>query len=1029
MRITEIVVKRPVSALVVILAIILFGITSILGMPQELTPEMNMPMLVVYTVYPSAGPEDVEKLVSQEVEGAISSLSGIDTVYSYSMDSVSMVMMQYEYGTDMDVAYTDVKERIDSITNTLPSTAQRPVVIEMDMNAMETMTLSVRSSNTENLLGLVEDEVAPEFQKLSTVADVNVSGGREEYVRVQLMEDKLKQYGITMNSVVNSLSSADFSIPSGEADYGSQSLGVRSSVEYRTAQALENLPISLSGGGVIRLGDVAEVSMSHKTATSVSRYNGEENISIGLQKRQSASAVSMSRQAREVIDLLNEDNAEYHIDIVNDNSETIQDSIMTVAETLVLSIFLSMLVLFVFLGDIRASLIVGSSMPISLLVAFILMSQMGFTINIVTMSSMVLGVGMMVDNSIVVMDSCFKSKSRQRDFVEAALEGSKFVLGSIIGSTITTVVVFFPLAVMEGLSGQMFMPLGFTIIFALVASLFSAMTLVPLFFVQFQPVEKRRAPAARLLKKVELAYGRLLKRLLRRKKTVFAGTVGLIGASLLIFTQLNMELMPAIDQGIVTISLSTRPGLQLESIDEMALQLETMVGQHPDVDTYSMTVGGSGMTAMLGGGSSASITAYLKEDRDMDTNEVVDQWREQTKDMVNGEVDVSALSMTDQISTANISVNLQGNDLDTLKAFAAEVEAMMDQQPGMISVSSTVESPSPQAEIVVDPMRAAAVGYTPMQVAQNINMALSGVETVSMKNDGQEYAIWVEYPPDRYTDVTDLENMVLVTPYGSSVALMDIADIQFTDTPQMITREDGQYLVTLTGVPEDEQRFAVDEAVTQALEAMVFPKGAELADSSMEEMMMDEFTALGQAILIATWLVFMVMTIQFESIRHSLMVMLCIPFSMIGSFALMILSGVTISMVSLLGFLILIGTVVNNGILFVDTANHYRTSMPLTTALVYTGRMRLRPILMTTLTTVLSMLPMAFATGSAEMMRGLALVVIGGMTVSTVLTLLFLPTFYLIIDGDIQKRQARKAKREERKQQRLLAAEAKHIST
>lgn len=1018
MKITEVIIRRPVSAIVIILGIAVFGIMSLFSMPQELTPEMEMPYLLVSTIYPGAGPEDVEKLVTREVEGAVGSLSGIKSVSSYSLENASLVLLQYEYGTNMDMAYTDTKEKLDRLDNTLPDTSQKPIVIEMNMNAMDTMSLSVRSSSGENMLAYIEEEIVPEFEKLSSVADVSVSGGQEEYVRIELMEERLQQYGITMNTVINSVSTADFSIPSGTADYGSQDLSVRSSVEYKTISALENIPIPLGGGNIIRMGDVAKVYSTVKDADSLSRYNGEDNISVGIQKRQSASAVSVSRQVRKVIDEINAENNDLHIDIVNDNSDTIQSSLSSVGTTLILSVFLSMLVLYIFLGDIKASLIVGSSMPVSLMVAFILMNMMGYTLNIVTMSSLVLGVGMMVDNSIVVLDSCFKSTtSKDSDYIESAIAGTKFVLGSIIGSTATTVVVFFPLATLAGMSGQMFGPLGFTIIFALVASLLSAMSLVPLFFVQFQPRERRTAPAALLLKKLERGYSRLLRKLLGKKKTVLAASLAMMAVAIFLGSQLNVELMSDVSQGIITISLDTRPGLKLEKIDSLVRQVETIVSQHPDVDHYTITAGGSGMNALMGSGS-ASVTAYLKDKQKMETDDVIEQWRRETKHIRDCDIEISATSMM-SMTTDTVEVNLQGSDLDVLREFVGEVVDVFHQNPDIITVTSTVADPSPQAEIVVDPMKAAAYNLTPMQVATNVNMALSGKETVKIRQNDQDYAIFVEYPPGKYNTVSDLYNMLIVSNTGSLVALNTIASIEFTDTPQTILREDNQYIVTVTGTPTVAAKFTAPQQINAAVAEMEFPKGVELARNTQDEMMMEEFTALGIAIATAVLLVFMVMAIQFESVKHSLMVMICIPFSMIGSFIFMFIAGTTVSMTSLLGFLILVGTVVNNGILFVDSTNEYRKSMSVETALISTGRNRLRPILMTTLTTVLSMLPLSLGIGDGgEMMQGLGIVVIGGLIVSTLLTLLLLPTFYLMIDGNSEKKERRRQKRLDKQRKR-----------
>jgi len=1014
LKLTALIIKRPVSAIVIILAIVLFGLTSILGMPQELMPEINFPMLVISTTYPNAGPSDVEKLVTNTIEGAVASLSGIKTVQSISMENTSLVLVEYEYGTNMDRAFAAASERLDLVSGQLPDDAQKPIVIEIDINAADTMTLSVRSEGSENLLRYVQDEIVPEFEKLSTVADLSVSGGREEYIRVELMEDRLSQYGVSMSRITDALRTADFSMPSGTADYGSQSLNVRISAKYNTIRALENIPLSLGSGDTIRLSDVAAIDYAIRDAGSVSRYNGEENIRLGIQKRQMSSAVSVSRQVRGVIDAINTNNDGITIDIVNDNSETIQDSIMSVSQSIILAVVLSMLVLFLFLGDIKASLIVGSSMPVSLLVSFILMSIMGFSLNVITMSSMVLGVGMMTDNAIVVLDACFKARGRDKTFADSVMEGMKFVLGAIAGSTITTMVVFLPLAMIPGLSGQLFTPLGFTIIFALLASLFSAITLIPLFFVQFRPRQREHAIGNRMIRKLEAAYAGLLRRILNRKVLAAVVSVLMIAGCAFLATQINMELMPATDQGIVNISVETRPGLNLEKIDEILLNLEEIVKDHPDVERYSARAGRSGginLMAMNSGGG-ASVSVYLKKDREMSTNDMVELFREQTKNWLNCVITVSSESMTAGMSSGDVTISLNGKDLEALRSFVGEIEAEVSKNPDVVTVTSSVAAPTPQAEIVIDSLKAAAVGFTPMMLAGNVNAVLSGAEaTQLLMQDDRNYKIRVEYPHGKYETVSDLSHLILTSPMGTSVPLLDIASIEFTDIPQSIVREDNQYYVSVTVTPRHEARFEAAADIHQRVADMDFPHNITLRADPQAEMMNEEFGALFIAIFAGIWLIFMVMAIQFESVKHSLLVMICIPFSVIGAVALMYLTNVTLSMTSLLGFLILVSIVVNNGILFVDGTKKYRKSMDITTALIYTGRNRLRPIIMTTMTTILSVLPMLFATGNAAMMSGLATVIIGGLTVSTILTLLLLPTFYLIIEGSDEKRQKREEKR------------------
>lgn len=997
-KLTKMIAGRPISAIAIIVAVIVFGILSAAGMGQELIPEMEMPTMVVQTTYVGASPQDVEKLLTNKIENAVGTLSGIKTVSSTSMENASVVVLQYEFGVNMDTAYNDLSERLGRIADDLPEDAGSPVIMEMSMTSSQTMTLSVQSATHQDLRNYVENDIKPEFEKLSSVAEVSVSGGQEEYIRVELVAEKLEQYGITMNAVISAVASADLSMPAGNIDYGHQSASVRSAVEYSNTEQLKSIPITLPGGGAVRLADVAKISDALQDADSLSRYNSDDNITIGLQKRQSSSAADVSKQAVKVVEQLREDDPSISINIVSDEKDTIQSSIQSVLVTLILAVLISMGILYLFLGDLRASLIVGSSIPTSLLIALMLMSLSGYTLNLVTLSAMVMGVGMMVDNSIVVLDSIFKADLHGKTPLERAIEGTKFVINSIIGSTITTVVVFLPMAVLSGMAGQMLSPLGFTIVFSLVASLFSAITLVPLFFVQFKPRDNKKAPVAFLLKKLERGYTRLLRKILPKKKTVLTISLAFIVLSVFLATQLNIEMFTSNDEATVAIDVEMRPGLQLESQNNIILGLEEMVAAHPDVDRYITTVNDGGQ-----------IMTYLKDDRELDTNEVVEQWRSESKDILDCNISINAYTMTSALTSDDIEINLKGSDLEPLREVSKQVEQIFRSNTNIISVNSALESGSPQAEIDIDPVKAAAYRLSPTEVASNVAMRLSGVEATTMSQDGNDYAVRVEYPEGRFDNLAGLQGMVIVSSTGSAVPLTAVADIRMSSASMPIKREDNQYLVTVTGTPVQAAKFTAQNEINEQVQLLELPEGVAFAASSMDTMMMDEISSLLIAIVVAIMLVFLVMTIQFESFKYSLMVMICIPFCMIGSFSFMFLSGTTISMMALLGFLILVGTVVNNGILFVDTTNEFRKTMDVQTALIHTARHRLRAILMTTLTTVLSMVPLALAIGEgSEMMQGLGVVVIGGMTASTLLTLLFLPTFYMIIDGFGKKRSPKK---------------------
>jgi len=971
----------------------------------------------------------VENLVTREIENAASALDSVTTIMSYSMENISLVIIQYEYGTDLRRAYSDVSERLDSLAMSLPDESNSPIVMEMNINSMPTMTLSVSSETQENLLYYVEEEVVPQLEKLSSVAGVDVYGGLEDYIRVEIREELLREHGISINNVVAAVSNVDYSAPLGTLDFGDIDISVRTEVRYQTVEALRSVPITLMTGDIIRLSDVAVIHMSTRDATSISRMNGNDDISIDINMRQTASADRVSADVTRAIAAITAENPDITVTVVNDNSDMISSSLNSVAQTMAMAIGLSMIVLFLFFGDIRASLIVGSAMPVSLLITFIFMNFMGYSLNIVSMSGLVIGVGMMVDNSIVVIDGCFKGRAKKDSFTDSAVKGTKYVLLSIFAGTLTTVVVFLPLATIQGLSGQLFGPLGFSIVFALTASLFSAITLVPLFFVQFKPIERNNSKPAKIFRKIENGYAKMLGLILGKKKTVFTATAIIMVISVFLSRSINFELMPSVDEGTISIAVDTKPGLKLEHIDAILTELEDMVAAHPDVERYSLTGGGGGFGAILGGGS--TLTVYLYSDRNMQTAEIIEQWRMETRDIVDADIDISSTSMMDMgaMQGDNAAVLMRGDSLEGIRQASALVEEVMNGHPDILRVSSTLDRANPQMEVIVDPLMAASRNMSPQMVTAAVYSAINGMQASEILIDGHNYEIWVEFPEGRYESAGDITNMMLTSATGELIPLADIATIGFSDTPQTIMRDDGQYVVTVTGVQTAAARSSAQEEIDAAVAQLTFPDDVEIGQTLGTEMMNEEFMALGMAIITSVLLVFMVMAIQFESIRHSLMVMVCIPFAAIGALLLLFLTGSTISMVSLLGFLILVGTVVNNGILYVDTVNRYRETMDLQTALLDAGRTRLRPILMTTLTTALSMVPLAMGLGQGgQIMQGLGVTVIGGLSASTLLALLFLPTFYQVIEGNPEKRAERKRKRLERREEKVAEQERIHAS-
>lgn len=995
MGITRFVLKRPVTVLMALLCLIVFGISSVFNATLEQMPDMDQPMMIIMANYSGASPEDMDELVTQLIEEQVSTLEGVKSMSSTTSEGRSMIMLEYDYDTDMDEAYSDLTKSLNSIRD-LPDDVE-PTVMEMNKNAQASMMLTIANPSQENLYDYVDQKIVPELEKLSTVAEVSTMGGSSEYIKIELMSDMMEQYNVSISDIKSAMSAANLSYPSGSAESGNLDLSVSTLTQHDTLDELLEMPITVSGNKIVYLEDIAVVSYAEEQKGGVSRYNGEETISISLTKQQSSTAMDLSKQVQKIIKSLQNDDDDLTITVARDEADSIQDSLKDVAETMAMAVVISMIIIFLFFGDFKASMIVGSSIPTSILMSLIVMTRAGFTLNIITMSGLVLGVGMMVDNSIVVLESCFRAMDKQQDkgalgYAKAALEGTNIVVASIFGSTVTTCVVFIPLVFLNGMSGQMFGAMGYTIVFCMCASLLSAIAIVPLCYMMYKPKERSSAPATRPLTFLQDAYRKIMPVLLKHKAIVMLASVGIIVATVFLTSGMQTELMTADDTGTVSVSIETRPGLITEQADAILAEAESIVAAHEDVESYMLRYNND----------KGTITAYLKDDRKMSTDEVVSQWENEMADLENCTITVEAsTSMSMMGRSRGYEAILKGTQYDELQEVSNEIVNELIARDDVKNVHSSIENTAPVVAVKVDPVSASAEGLTAAQIGTMIKQMLDGEEVTTLKVDGQEISVKAEYPEDQYRTVPQLERIILKKPSGGYVALSDVAEIYYKDSPSSIEKEDKSYQITISADYVDSSSSAavktkIDNEVISPNLTGTIVRGT----NSRDRMMQEEFSGLYNAIAVAVFLIFVVMAAQFESPKFSFMVMTTIPFSLVGSFGLLKLTGVSMSMTSILGFLILVGTVVNNGILYVDTVNQYRMEMPLRKALIEAGATRMRPIMMTSLTTILSMLPMAMAFGSSgSTTQGLAVVNIGGLSVGVLVALFILPVYYALMNG------------------------------
>ena len=1015
MKFVQTILRRPMSVFLLIMAVVVFGSAALTGMPLEYMPDMEMPMELVMVTWPGADADSVDRLLSQPIEDEVQSLSDISSVNTYSYDNYTMVQLTYNYGVDMDEVYSDLKNAMDNLKSDLPSDCGDPTIMELSADYMPTMSLSATAPEGVNVSDYLNDTVVPVVERVSGVAKVEVSGTQEEYLRVVLDEAALRQYKLSISQVAAAIAAADFDMPVGDVTMGTQDITLGAYGNVEIDPDFRDLPIQTPSGETVMLDDISTFfNLYKKDAESVSRYNGADSVMLQITKQDSASTVEVCRDVTDALKQFQGDG--FGFDMVYNEGDSVLETLGEVLKTLITGVVLTMLVLLLFFGDWRASLIVGISMPLSILLAVILLNFAGFSIDLMTGTSLIIAIGMIVDNSIVILESCMRSRAKGLTFREAAAEGTSTMLMSILAGTLTTVVVYVPLAMAEGMVGMMSRPLSWTILLTMLCSFLSAIVVVPLAFVLLQPKEKEDLPINRLLEKMRKGYRRIMPGLLKHPGRVVLVGVAAFAAAIALMTQMEFVMMPDNYDGSIELTANFRSGTKLEVMDAKVKQIEDALLADDAFEKVTLSISND----------AATFTAYGKDGGKRTSGEAVEIYTDLFNGMAGMDVSVTPTSSDSDMSAMSSSANtktvtLAADDMTALEQSAGQVEEAMKQIPGVIRISNAFDQSRVKGRLVIDSQKALAAGTSESSVAMQVYYLLNGLTATTVDYGDSEYDVILEYPEGKYDDITSLLDYPISTQSGRMVTLRDIAEVEYITTLPTITRQDGKYTATVTATTTDASKYTASSAIDDAVSQLDFPDGAGIGKSMMEDLQDDEVQHISTALLSAVFLVFLVMGIQFDSPRLSIMVMMCIPLSLIGSIGLVFLAGRPMSLVGLMGFLMLVGIAVNNGIYLVDGTNQLRRTMPLGEALVEAGTTRLRPILMTTLTTCISMVPMMFSNDSGMgMMKDMAYIVVGGLVASTILAMFLMPAFYLVIrrentDGTKKKglfRRRRKAEEE-----------------
>lgn len=1012
--------------IMVLVAVLILGAVSIVGMPQALMPDIEYPYAMAMVTYPGAGPEEIDTLITDPMEESFASVEGVKEMYSMSMENVSIVMLEFDMDIDMNFATLDMREKLSLVQNTFPDDASSPTIMKVNMNAVPVMQIYAYSDkSTSELAQYLDDNIIPRFERISGVASVSMLGNTEAQISVDFDQDKLTGYGLSMSTISSLLQAENISLPSGTVENGSQEVIVRTYGEFESVEEISNMPVPLTDGSVITLKDVANVYLEDSEPDSVSRLDGKSAIAMGITKSSEGNIVELSDDVQAAMEKIqNELGDDIKFVVGFDQADFIRDSIRSVAQTAVEGALLAVIVIFLFLRNVRSTLIIAISIPTSVFGTFCLMKVCGMSLNLITLGALTLAIGMLVDNSVVVLENIFRRNRLGLNAVDAAIDGSKEVGLAVAASTFTSVVIYLPIALSGGLSGMMFKDFCITIMGALLISLVVSLSVVPMlcsklldgsvsqeyvrigrFFYRYKIVNHFAA----FIDSLTEGYKSVCHWILKRRKRILALLLLIFVVSISLVSLVGWELIPETDEGSFSISADLPYGTSLEEKDAFLTPIEEYCLQLPEVEHITLSAGGSA-TILSSDSNTISVTLKDADERARSTKEVMNDVKDHFKNLAGAEMSYEMTSsMGMSMSGADITVQLMGEDLDSVSDTTVDLADQLKDVKGIEEITTDVEEGSPEIRIILDRTNAANYGITAYQLASALSGSLSGTTATDVTIDGESMDIVLALSDQYSRSVESLKNIMVTGSAGISVPIYQIADFESDNSPVTISKQNQKVLqsVNIT-LKENADINSVSEEVYAIAEQYDYPDGVYYDNGGMQEQMMDAFSSLLLALVVAILLVYIVLAAQFESFILPLMVMMSIPFAMSGAFFALFLAGMKLSMTSLIGLIMLIGIVINNAILLVEFIGQNRETMGRDEAIAQAGSTRMRPILMTTLTTVIGMLPMAIGIGEGlEIMAPMAVSIIGGLIMSTLITLFIIPVLYSIVD-DIETKNGKR---------------------
>ena len=1010
MKFAQTFIKHHVMTILLYILVVVFGFYSFQNLPLALMPSMEVPAAVVYATYPGAGPEDIEQQVTKKLEGAVAGLSGLDTLQSTSSENMAMLVIRFTNDTDMDQAMTDLRDKVAQVKSQLPDDASDPTVMSIDIDSMPVVSVALRGNDLASLQSIAEDEIQPALERLDGVASVDISGGYEQEIAVHTDASRLKGYNLTISSIGQQLGADNIAIPGGDLDNGSQTLAVRTDGEYSSIDDVKNALISLPAGGTVRLSQIADVSMQPKDQDAISKVDGEECIILSVNKQSGSNTVQIAELAKAEFDSLLKSNDSLQWNIVMDQSDYINMTVDNAIQNIWMGVLFAAIVLFLFLRDFGATMAVTIAMPCCILFTFLIMNVLGITLNMMSLGGITLGVGMIVDNSIVVLENIFTYRADGYDRLEACTKGTGEVIGAVIASTLTTVAVFLPIALSGGMAGMMFKEFCITIVALLLSSLIISITLVPLlcYFLlggtKQQSIKPQGSGATPITEKpLSRAYRSSLNFLIIHRWAGVALTVVICIVSVLSVSQAGMELIPEMDEGEVSVTVSMPNGSTMEDTAAIEDRIAAIaVDTIPELEQIYYSTGSS--TSIMSSSSGASVTISLVDldQRDRSSADIAKQLRHDLQDIAGCELTVSTSSTMSMSTDSDISVELTGDDYDQLAETADDLASQISALPDAINVESSAGEQTPRVAVKINRENASRFGLNAATIGGLVRGELTGSTATTLRMNGEEYDVTVAGDEDVATSLDALRSMQIPTMTGGTVPLSMVADVYTELSPQSIVRKNQKETVTITGESESGNSNAIKAAVDDIVAKYELPDGVEVGEGDTAASQIAETTGtLMLALAVAILLVYFILATQFNSFSLPIAIMLILPIGLLGSMILLWPTGNHVSMVALLGVIILAGTVVNSSIVLIDyTLQRRQRGEDKNTAILNACPRRVRPVLMTAMTTILGLVPMVCSSGEgSEMMKPMGVVMMTGMVISTIATLFITPVYYSLTDS------------------------------